>query len=680
MHCCLGRFESIMTYTISPLSVSDIDGVDHLMKRNSQTLGFLPYAALHQALDSGDVLGAHHQKDGLVGYLLFARYEERVRIAHLCVAKDHRGTGLSRRLFDALKDTCTTQRVIRLNCRRDYDAHYLWPKLGFVPMDEKVGKSHDGKLLTCWEHRLKEDKQIDIFKERMSDQAIKVVIDAQILFHFEEPDSDESLPSKALLADYLTGQIALSLTDEIFLEVDRQCDAGRRERSRGLANLYPSIPYDRDVASHHEAVLASIFKPRSASDWSDVRHLAKTAASDVRLFVTRDEDILDRSTEVRELFDLEVISPIDLIMRLHRQLDPRSYSPSTISGQALAWRRAKEGDLGELVAALRRPDEPKGKYREMLQRYLARPDTYSVDVLVRGDEILGAKASTAKTRVLTVFLVRAARSPAELLVEQFMVSDTLALCVAKDLHAVRLKRIGLSEPLRALLPRMGFESTESDYHRLCTTEPVNYDEIPQLAKQYFPSSFEAWGGLTHEDALLRCSPMPLSDVEEKCILVPIRPGYAMSLFDKKGAEADLFGGKSDILMRWENVYFRRKTHHMVLRPPARILWYESGDTKAITANSQLLSVEIGTAKSLFTKRRRYGTLEWSDIFEMCDGDVHRELMTLTFSHTFSFRYPISLDSLRRVEGRKAVPLQSPRLIPYGQFLTIMNLGYRGCEE
>ena len=669
-----------MNYTVTRLSASDIDGVDHLMKRNSQTLGFLPLAALQDALNRGDVLGAHHEKDGLVGYILYAMYEERVRITHLCVAETHRGTGLAVRLFDALKAMCTTQCVIRLNCRRDYGMGDLWRKLRFAPVGEKPGRSKNGTRLTCWEHRLREDKQIDIFKERMSDQAIRVAIDAQILFHFEAPDSDESLPSKALLADYLVDQITLSLTDEIFLEIDRQRDAGRRERSRSLAHLYPSISYDHDTASRYEAALASIFKPRSPADQSDVRHLAKTAASDVRLFVTRDDEILKRSSEIRELVELEVISPIDLIMRLHRQIDPRSYTPSSISGQTFGWRRAGEGDLGDLVIALRRPDESKGRFRETLQRYLARPDTYSVDVLVRGDDILGARASTTNSGLLTAFLVRAARSSGEHQVEQFMVSDALATCVANDLHAMRLKRCGVSETLRALLPEMGFVSTGSDYERLCPTIPANYSEIPQLAKQYFPSSIGVWGGLSREEVSLRCSPMPLSDLEEKCIIVPIRPGYAMSLFDKKSAEADLFGGKSDVLMRWENVYFRKKTHHVVLRPPARIVWYESGNVQAITANSQLISMDTGTAKSLYAKRRRYGTLECSDISAMCAGDVNRELMTLTFSHTFPFRYPISLNSLKRIERRPTVPLQSPRVIPYGEFLTIMKFGYRGCEQ
>ena len=181
-----------MTYTVSSLTASDMAGVDDLMKRNSRTLGFLPRAALQEALDRGDVLGAHCKGDSLVGYLLYASYPERIRIVHLCVADEHRGTGLARLLYDALETTCTTQCVIRLNCRRDYDAHRLWPKLGFVPVDEKPGRSQDGKLLTCWEHRLRDDKQLDIFKERVSDQALDVAVDAQILFHLDAPDSVES--------------------------------------------------------------------------------------------------------------------------------------------------------------------------------------------------------------------------------------------------------------------------------------------------------------------------------------------------------------------------------------------------------------------------------------------------------------------------------------------------------
>ena len=677
--CAIDPLDWVVTYTVSPLDASDIDVVDDLMKSNSRTLGFLPKAALQEALDRRDVLGARY--DGsLVGYLLYASYPERIRIVHLCVAAEYRGVGLAALMFEALKSVCTTQCVIRLNCRRDYDAHHLWPKLGFVPVHEKPGRSQDGKPLTCWEHRLRDDKQLDIFTESVSDQAQDVVIDAQILFHLDAPHSVESEPSKALLADHLADLVSLCLTDEILLEIDRQSDAGRRERSRILAGRFRSLPYNKDSEASHEATLSSLFQPRTPSDWSDVRHLAKTAASDVRLFVTRDDAILRRSKQVSELVGVEVLSPVDLILRLHRHRDRNFYTPSMVSGRELAWRRANVGDTDLLIEALRRPGEQKGRFREILHRHLARPDMFSVEILERGAQILGARASTIGAGVLTIELIRVARAPADELVGRFMIFDALAVCVHERIHAVRLRRDGLSEALADDAREMGFSTTTGFLERLCLSTPVSREGLARLAKRHFPSSHEAWAGLSAQEALVRCSPVSLKDAEERCFIVPIKPAYAMSLFDRQSASDDLFGGKSEILMRWENVYFRRKTHHRVLQAPARLLWYESGDVKAVTANSRLDSVDVGTAKSLYSKRRRYGTLDWAEISKMCDGDVNRKLMALGFSHTFSFRDPVGLDVLRRLEGRHRVPLQSPRLIPHSQLLEIMQQGYGEAEE
>ena len=61
------------------------------MKENSRTLGFLPREALYSHLEGGTVLGTRTDNGDLVGYLLFAKYPDRVRIAHLCVAQHFRG-------------------------------------------------------------------------------------------------------------------------------------------------------------------------------------------------------------------------------------------------------------------------------------------------------------------------------------------------------------------------------------------------------------------------------------------------------------------------------------------------------------------------------------------------------------------------------------------------------------
>lgn len=174
-----------------------------------------------------------------------------------------------------------------------------------------------------------------------------------------------------------------------------------------------------------------------------------------------------------------------------------------------------------------------------------------------------------------------------------------------------------------------------------------------------------------------CSPLCVEETDEAYFVIPIRPGCAISLVDGNQAADDLFGGVTSVLLRWDNVYYRHKTHHHVLKPPARLLWYVSGPRREIVAVSHLDTVEIDTPKVLFRKFRRFGILKWEDLFKMCDGNPSKEIMALGFSHTFPFRVPISLASLRSVfkEDRMNLVLQSPLKITWTTFKRIFELGF-----
>ena len=136
--------------TISKLTVADLDAVDELMKRYSSTISFLPLVALEDYLRKESVLGARAPGGQLIGYLLYGAYADRFRITQLCVRDDFRNQGLARKLIDALKRSASIQKVMVLRCRNDFEANSMWPKLGFVPIDEKPGRSKEGHLLTLW--------------------------------------------------------------------------------------------------------------------------------------------------------------------------------------------------------------------------------------------------------------------------------------------------------------------------------------------------------------------------------------------------------------------------------------------------------------------------------------------------------------------------------------------------
>ena len=159
-------------------------------------------------------------------------------------------------------------------------------------------------------------------------------------------------------------------------------------------------------------------------------------------------------------------------------------------------------------------------------------------------------------------------------------------------------------------------------------------------------------------------------------MVPIKPGYARSLFDTNLAANDLFGADKGVLLRVQNVYFRKKSHHHMIRPPARILWYVS-DRIGVVAISWLDEVQIGSPKEVFRDNRRLGVLAWRDIQEMCKGGEVNDIMALRFSHTFLLRSRVDFGSLKGLYESHASKLvtQSPSRVPKALFLDIFRAGF-----
>ena len=263
---------------VATLTAVDVQAVDELMKRHRGTLGFLPKDALHDYIGRRGVLGAKTSDGQLIGYLLYASHCDYFRITHLCVSDEFRRHGVATLLVDRLKAIATTQKIIRLRCRRDFPARFLWPKLGFVALGEKPGRSSEPSVLTLWCLTLVSDDQLGLFQATTSDETLDVVIDAQIFFSFDEPDSDNTMPSKALLSDFLIDFLNLWITDEMFNEIDRSDDQSKRESSRNRAHAFSCIDPDPSLAEIYRQRLKAILPYGNPSQESDIRHLAKAGS------------------------------------------------------------------------------------------------------------------------------------------------------------------------------------------------------------------------------------------------------------------------------------------------------------------------------------------------------------------------------------------------------------------
>ena len=664
---------------VSPLKLSDADAVDDLMKRNSQTLGFLPRKALDEYIRQRTAIGAKAASGQLAGYLLYAANPFRFRVVHLCVDDAFRGHGVARGLINALKGSATTQTGIRLHCRRDYPANDMWPVLGFLPLGEKPART-PGRTLTLWYLDLTPEDRLGLFRAKTSDETVDIVVDSQVFFDFHEPDDDTTRVSKSLLSDFMADSVRILLTDEIFLEIDRNQDQKQRELSRQHARGFPTIEYDARSADHFAAALAKLLPRRTRSQKSDIQHLAKTAASQVRTFVTRDEKLLNESAKISNLTALQIVSPADVIVQHHKLLERQSYGPSRVAGVGLAWRRWTHDDFSSFPFELFLNDgERKGNFKTKLNRFFADPKLSTVEILYRENDAIAIRVIARDSgHGLVGRIVRIARTVDQRQFGRFVAADMLAIAVDEGLCMVRVESETMTSGLRHDLLAAGFTECGGDFVKFtlsaCFDRPTTLKRIGELS----PQSLDTYRDLEDLDLEGHCSPLSLRGTDQTYFTVPVRPAYAMSLFDRRQSADDFFGGEAEILLRWQNVYYRKKTQHRMLKPPGRILWYVSGrKNRQIVAVSRLDDVAVDTPKILFRKFQKFGILKWDDLYEMCNGDVTTEIMALLFSHTFPFRKPISLDTMRELYSKNEVglALQSPQRIPANVFKEIFRRGF-----
>ena len=130
------------------------------------------------------------------------------------------------------------------------------------------------------------DAQLQIFQAKTSDEALDIIIDAQIFFDFDEPDSDKAMPSKALLSDFLVDLLDLWVTDELLNEINRQDDPEKRKESQNRAQNFSTVESNPDLVEGFDKRLKGLLPSNKPSQESDIRQLAKAAASNVKTFVT----------------------------------------------------------------------------------------------------------------------------------------------------------------------------------------------------------------------------------------------------------------------------------------------------------------------------------------------------------------------------------------------------------
>lgn len=352
-------------------------------------------------------------------------------------------------------------------------------------------------------------------------------------------------------------------------------------------------------------------------------------------------------------------------------------TPDHVAGLGLAWRRLTADELSKLsLSQFLQPRERLGQLRSKIEAALVDPGS-ETEILWSGNEPVALRILNRGTPgVLTLSLGRAASAGKPSLFTRFILADVIYRSIRESLAMVRLDAADLPHELKQGLSEMGFTECGNSYVRFCFTHSLHRDQALASISTLSPESLAVYESMNPLEIERHCSPMA-SEAEQNYYIVPIRPGYALNLFDRQQSSRDLFGGDEDVLLRWANIYYRSGRAPGLIQAPGRILWYVSGSSKEIVAVSHLDEVIVDTPKELFRRFKRYGTLEWADLYAMSNKDISTNLMALRFSHTFPFRRRVPLREVQWAFTQDDFKgfFQAPRKIPPSTFHRIYQLGY-----
>ena len=678
--------------------------IKELAKRNSSTLGFLPDGAFDAYAQRGWIVGATADRH-IIGYVIYRISRMRAVLVHLCIEEKLRGQGIARKLFRSVVDRTGQLRGILANTRRDFPAHSLWPRLGFAAIGERPGRGKNRSVLTRWWY---EHQHPTLFSSNVSyvgaQSPIDVAIDLNVFYDLVMPSSREGEDeSRSLQSDWLVDEVQLCVTGELFNEITRLTSPQAREGQRALAHEFKLISGAAEAFQESYKVLESLMGGASNDrNASDLRHLAHSAAADVQFFVTRDSRILRFQEVIEKETGVTPLRPVDLVTEIDQIRNIASYQPVRFRGSTLQVGKVERQQRAKLEDHFVNSGlgEKKSSFRQRMSGILpSHPDVNSAVVYNNGEPIALYGFDTSEPNVLEVPCLRLRSGGLARTLARQIVTMAVDSSIANKYSMTAVTDNWLEPYVEEALAEGGFVKTGGKWLKLNYPAIGNEEEISNglgrlLEKardwglglpeaQKFP--FGTGTRLTAVDIVQvekNLRPLKLTNGTLDTVVIPVMPRWAQHLFDSNLAEQTLLGARPELVMNWENAYYRSARSLGNISAPFRILWYVSQDrrylgTSQIRAYSLGSSVEVLPARLAYDRYKRLGVYNWEQVLEITGGDPEGPVMVVRFCDIELFKNPIARNrfgELLALTDQKKPSLRGPQPISEAAFAAIYNEG------
>lgn len=675
-----------------------------MARKNSATLGFLPDGAFQAYAERGWILAATAD-DGVAGYVVYRVSRMTAVLVHLCINEKHRGKGLARQLFRSVVERTSELHGILANTRRDFPAHTMWPRLGFAAIGERPGRGKLRSVLTRWWY---EHPHPTLFSHQASylgaQSPVDVAIDLNVFYDLVVPSSrQEAEESRSLQSDWLTDEVQLCATAELFNEINRLPSPQARERQRALAHEFKRISGAAEVFDRTYSLLSSMLgEAKNERELSDLRHLAHAAATDVEFFVTRDARILRFHREIERETGVTPIRPADLVIEIDQVRNSASYQPVRLRGSHLQLSKVQRQQRGTLESIFcnKAFGETKAAFRQMLSTILpSHPAVDSTLVLDDGEPIALFGLERSKPNIQTIPCLRLRHGRLARTLARQIITHAIDSSITYARSITTVTDDWLEPYVEEALAESGFVKTGThwlklNYSAIGAEEDVSaglgrlVEQARELGlvlseTQRFPR--QEGCRLTAADTVLAersLRPLKLTNGALDTLVIPVKPRWAQHLFDSGLAEQTLSGADPDLVLIWENAYYRAARSLGNISAPFRILWYVSQDgryvgTGQIRAYSVASSVEVLPARLAYKRYKRLGVYEWPQVLRISGGDPEGQVMVIGFCDIEMFKNPIDrsrFGALLELTDQKRPSLRGPQQISEAAFTNIYSEG------
>jgi predicted nucleic acid-binding protein/GNAT superfamily N-acetyltransferase len=678
-----------------------------LGRANANRLGFMPDGGFIDHAARRHIIVALDSEEQCIGYLMYRVVEQQVRIVHLCVDKKRRGEGIARELVNYLRQETRDLYGIGLWCRRDYKVNGMWHTLGFVPQEEKPGKSREGKLLTFWWLSYKVPSLISILAQQKAESKLCVAIDANIFYDLDTDDEldKESKESKSLLADWLQPNLELCLTEEIYNEIYRNKNEKERKRLRQLAETFTQLYCNQEEFEIAQELIRPLFSEKiTSNERSDFYQLARAIASKAQFFVTRDAELLEIEEKVYEKTKILIIRPTDLIIQLDELRRQTEYQSLRLAGTSIYKTRIKSGQQNLLIDRFLAysKGETKSKFIGRLHHFLGQPERFECYVIWKNQDnpVAFIVYDKQEKHELKIPFLRVKPNRLASTIVRHLILLSIVTSAKEQRQFTRIIDPHLEDIVIAALQEDNFIKFENGWLRanlaiLDTRSQLSLHLTKlgnMLGREYefccqvadILSSDDLVKNLHYVAAIERTLyPAKIIDSDIPNFIIPIKPIWAEALFDEKLANQSCLGGlesSMELSLRREVVYYRSVKNSGSLQAPGRILWYVSQDGRsyshekvgAIRACSRLDEIITGKPKNLYKQFRRLGVYTFTEVLKI-NNNLEGDVMALKFSDTELLKKPIVFANIKEILGGK-LSVQSPYRISNEVFKELYNLG------